>query len=224
MNMDAYERLIADSKRHGSYFDALIGLDEVEGSDDEEEERAAAAAGDELPCPFCGEEFDGLELYCHMDDEHHAEVKAGVCPVCTDRVGMNLIGHITSQHPGFIKDKWRDRRGSSGSRYSTLASFKKDLRERNLQPLFGGSSRVASISTVPDPLLSSFVGNFSEVDLPKDAQKDSLDETPAGSDTLEQKAAESADEPLLPEVKEERTRRSQFVQGLMLSLMFDDIL
>ncbi|KAL5200129.1 hypothetical protein ABZP36_021332 [Zizania latifolia] len=34
----------------------------------------------------------------------------------------------------------------------------------------------------------------------------------------------NADEPLLPEVKEERTQRSQFVQGLVLSLMFDDIL
>lgn len=34
----------------------------------------------------------------------------------------------------------------------------------------------------------------------------------------------SVDEPLLPEVKEERTRRSQFVQGLVLSLIFDDIL
>jgi hypothetical protein len=35
---------------------------------------------------------------------------------------------------------------------------------------------------------------------------------------------DSVEEPLLPEVKEERTRRSQFVQGLVLSLMFDDIL
>ncbi|KAE8791740.1 hypothetical protein D1007_33799 [Hordeum vulgare] len=44
------------------------------------------------------------------------------------------------------------------------------------------------------------------------------------SDVSEQKAEESVEEPLLPEVKEERTRRSQFVQGLVLSLMFDDIL
>jgi E3 ubiquitin-protein ligase KCMF1 len=34
----------------------------------------------------------------------------------------------------------------------------------------------------------------------------------------------SAEEPLLPEVKEERTRRSHFVQGLVLSLIFDEIL
>jgi len=77
---------------------------------------------------------------------------------------------------------------------------------------------------VPDPLLSSFVGNFYGVDLRRDTKVESLDETEVGSDNLELKAAESVDEPLLPEVKEERTRRSQFVQGLVLSLIFDDIL
>ena len=63
--------------------DALIGLDEVEGSDEEEEEEeeeraAGAGLGDELPCPFCGEELDAVGLWCHMDDEHHAEANAGV--------------------------------------------------------------------------------------------------------------------------------------------------
>jgi hypothetical protein len=63
--------------------DALIGLDEVEPSDEEEdeeeEERAAGAgAGDELLCPFCSEELDAVGLWCHMDDDHRAEVNAGV--------------------------------------------------------------------------------------------------------------------------------------------------
>jgi len=61
--------------------DALIGLDEVEGSDDEEEQEerpARAGMADELPCPFCGEELDAVGLLCHMDDEHHAEANAGV--------------------------------------------------------------------------------------------------------------------------------------------------
>ncbi|XP_062203971.1 protein DEHYDRATION-INDUCED 19 homolog 2-like [Phragmites australis] len=194
MNMEAYERLTAETRRRGSCFDALIGLEEVEGSDEEEE----AGAVDDMPCPLCGEEFDSVELFCHMDDEHPEETKAG--------------------------DKWRNRRSSYRSHSSTLALLKKDLREKNLQPLYGGSSRAAPMSTVPDPLLSSFVGHFVEVDLPKDAPQEPLDETNVGSDSMEQKAAESAEEPLLPEVKEERTRRSQFVQGLVLSLMFDDIL
>lgn len=223
--MEVYERLTAETSHYrGTRFDALIGLDEVEPSDEEEdeeeEERAAGAgAGDELLCPFCSEELDAVGLWCHMDDEHRAEVNAGVCPICTDKVDMNLIVHISSQHRGFLKDKWRNQQGSSGVRYSTLALLKKDLHER-----ISGSSRAAPVSTVPDPLLSSFVGSFYEVDLPKDAKKESLVETEVGSDNIEQRAAESFDEPLLPEVKEEKTRRSQFVQGLVLSLMFDDIL
>ena len=43
---------------------------------------------------------------------------------------------------------------------------------------------------MPDPLLSSFVGHFVEVDSPKDAPQELLDETKVGSDALEQKAAE----------------------------------
>jgi len=84
-----------------------------------------------------------------------------------------------------VQDKWRNQKGSSGARYSTLAVLKRDLHER-----INGSSRAAPVSTVPDPLLSSFVGNFYEVDLPKDAKKESLAETEVGSDNLEQKAAE----------------------------------
>ncbi|PUZ67411.1 hypothetical protein GQ55_3G432400 [Panicum hallii var. hallii] len=141
-----------------------------------------------------------------------------VCPICTDKVDVNLVSHMSSLHQSFLKDKRRNRQGSSGSHYATLAFLKEDPHER-----ISGSSRAAPVSTVPDPLLSSFVGNFYEVDLPRDTKVESLDETEVGSDNLELKAAESVDEPLLPEVKEERTRRSQFVQGLILSLMFDDI-
>ncbi|CAN6361255.1 unnamed protein product [Urochloa humidicola] len=230
MDMDTYERLTADTtRRRGTRFEALIGLDEVEGSDEEEEERAAGGrAADELPCPFCGEELDAVGLLCHMEDEHHSEANAGVCPICADKVDM-LVDHMSSQHRGFLKDKWRNQQGSSGSRYSTLGLLKS----------VNGSSRAAPVSTVPDPLLSSFVGNFSGVDLPKDAKKEPLDEAEVGSDSLDQKAAEryihiqcnsvafvscSMDDPLLPEVKVERIRRSQFAQGLVLSLIFDDIL
>lgn len=220
--MDTYERLTAETRRRGTRFDALIGLEDLEGSDEDDdgEERAVGVGlADEMPCPFCGEELDAVGLLCHMDDEHHAEANAGVCPICTDKVDMNLVGHMSSQHRGFLKDKWRNQQGSSGSRYSRLALLKKDLHER-----ISGSSRAVPISTVPDPLLSSFVGNLFKEDLPKDVKKEALNEAEVGSDNLEQRAAESVDEPLLPEVKEERTRRSQFVQGLVLSLIFDDIL
>ena len=32
----------------------------------------------EYPCPFCPEEFDLVELCCHIDDEHPVEAKFGV--------------------------------------------------------------------------------------------------------------------------------------------------
>ncbi|KAM0921748.1 hypothetical protein ACQ4PT_006678 [Festuca glaucescens] len=215
MDMDAFERLQAESKLH----DALMRLEDAEGTDEDEER---GAEEEELACPFCGEEFDGVGLCLHIDDEHHVETKAGVCPICTDRVGIDLVGHMTLQHPTFFKARWRSRRVSSGSHSSTYSALKKDA--AYIQYRYGGSSHAASFNTVPDPLLSSFVGGFIDEDLPKDAQEEFLDQVIEKSESLEQKAAESVEEPLLPEVKEERTRRSQFVQGLVLSLMFDDIL
>uniref|UniRef100_A0A0E0FD28 Drought induced 19 protein type zinc-binding domain-containing protein n=1 Tax=Oryza meridionalis TaxID=40149 RepID=A0A0E0FD28_9ORYZ len=230
MDMDSWERLAADARLQ----DALIGMEEAEGSEGEEE-----AA--EVACPFCDEEFDGFGLCCHIEDEHQAENRAGtwgvrfwnknmdmgvqVCPICYDAVGMDLVSHITSEHPSFFKGKWRNRRVSHGTHSSTRATLKKDA--AYLQYLYGGSTRAASHNTDPDPLLSSFVGNFTDTDLPKDVQQEFRDETDEKSDSLvqkEQRPVESADEPLLPEVKEEKTRRSQFVHGLVLSLMFDDIL
>jgi hypothetical protein len=89
-----------------------------------------------------------------------------------------------------MQDRWRNRQSSYGSHSSKFALLKKDLRERNRQSLYGGSSRTTSISTVPDPLLSSFVGHFVEVNLPKNAPQELLDETNVGSDSLEQKAVE----------------------------------
>ncbi|XP_015698823.1 protein DEHYDRATION-INDUCED 19 homolog 4-like isoform X2 [Oryza brachyantha] len=217
MDMDAWERLAADVRLH----DALIGLEDAEGSGDEEERGAA-----EVACPFCDEEFDGFGLCCHIEDEHQAENRAGVCPICYDGVGMDLVSHITSQHPSFFKGKWRNRRVSHGSHSSSRAALKKDA--KYLQYRYGGSTRSASQNTEADPLLSSFVSNFTDIDLPKDVQQefsDEMDEKSVSLEQKEQKPVESADdEPLLPEVKEEKTRRSQFVQGLVLSLMFDDIL
>uniref|UniRef100_A0A0E0MNH0 Protein dehydration-induced 19 C-terminal domain-containing protein n=1 Tax=Oryza punctata TaxID=4537 RepID=A0A0E0MNH0_ORYPU len=235
MDMDSWERLAADARIQGSCFDALMGMEEETAEESEGEEEAA-----EVACPFCGEEFDGFGLCCHIEDDHQTENRAGflrnacacavvlvakVCPICYDGVGMDLVSHITSEHPSFFKGKWRNQRVSHGSHSSTRATLKKDA--AYLQYRYGGSARAASHNTDPDPLLSSFVGNFTDIDLPKDVQQEFRDETDEKSDTLvqkEQRPVESADEPLLPEVKEERTRRSQFVQGLVLSLMFDDIL
>ena len=87
-----------------------------------------------------------------------------------------------------MQGRWRNRRASSGSHSSTYSALKKDA--AYIQYRYGGSSRATSFNTVPDPLLSSFVGNFIDVDLPKDAQEEFLDQVIEKSDSSEQKAAE----------------------------------
>ncbi|GFZ09069.1 drought-responsive family protein [Actinidia rufa] len=90
----------------------------------------------EFLCPFCAEDFDVVGLCCHIDEEHAIEAKNG-----------------------------RKRRFRKYGSNSTLSMLKKELREGNLQSLFGGSQRlVSSSNTDPDPLLSSFMSNLRVVD------------------------------------------------------------
>lgn len=50
------------------------------------------------------------------------------------------------------------RKGRKSSSISTLSLLRRELREGNLQSLFGGSSYIGqSASAAPDPLLSSFI-------------------------------------------------------------------
>ncbi|KAE8684082.1 Protein DEHYDRATION-INDUCED 19 [Hibiscus syriacus] len=110
---------------------------------------------EEFPCPFCSVYFDIVGLCCHIDDQHHVEAKNGVCPVCALRVGVDMVAHITLQHGNMFKHKRKSRRSGS---HSMLSVLRKELREGNLQSLFGGSSCIVpSSNSVPDPLLSSFI-------------------------------------------------------------------
>ncbi|KAG5075961.1 hypothetical protein JHK84_057192 [Glycine max] len=82
---------------------------------------------EEFLCPFCSEYFDIVGLCCHIDEEHPMEARNG-----------------------------RKRKSRKGGSYSTLSLLRKELREGNLQSLFGGSSCIVSSSNA-DPLLSSFI-------------------------------------------------------------------
>ena len=55
--------------------DLYMGFDDADAGGDEVEARGAEAYN----CPFCGEDFDFVGLCCHIDDEHAAEAKRGVC-------------------------------------------------------------------------------------------------------------------------------------------------
>ncbi|KAF9604298.1 hypothetical protein IFM89_005624 [Coptis chinensis] len=78
--------------------DLCLGYEEFDDEDD-----VNVNVNVEFPCPFCTEDFDIIGLCCHIDDEHPAEAKDGVCPVCGTRVGMDMVGHIAMQHAQYFK-------------------------------------------------------------------------------------------------------------------------
>ncbi|KAL9257198.1 DEHYDRATION-INDUCED 19 homolog 7-like protein [Drosera capensis] len=88
----------------------------------------------EFLCPFCGEEFDVVGLFCHIEEEHPVEVKNGVCPVCAKRVGMDMEELRDVNLQSLLE-------GSSHLQFSSNLDLDMD---RNPDP---------------DPLLSSFISS-----------------------------------------------------------------
>ncbi|KAK1434481.1 hypothetical protein QVD17_00224 [Tagetes erecta] len=199
--------------------DMFMGFEDIEVDDDMREE---------FPCPFCNAYFDIVGLCCHIDDEHHLESKNGVCPVCAVRVGVDMVAHITLQHGNIFKISFfflYDMKKSSrkGGSMSTLSLLRRELREGNLQSIFGGSSYLAqSTNVAPDPLLSSFILPIGD-DL-GGTQSNASAEAVAVTKSISEKTSERKPEspPLSIEDKEERSRRSEFVQGMLLSTILDD--
>ncbi|XP_057495144.1 protein DEHYDRATION-INDUCED 19 homolog 3-like [Actinidia eriantha] len=218
MDADSWSaRLSSASKRFQSALqsrsDMFTGFEEIDGDDDVREE---------FPCPFCAEYFDIFGLCCHIDDEHTVEAKNGVCPVCAMRVGVDMVAHITLQHGNNFKMQ-RKRKSRKGGSHSTLSLLRRELREGNLQSLLGGSSCiVSSTNAAPDPLLSSFILPMAE-DFGS-AQPHSLAETvPVKKRTNEHVSKRSVQSsPLSIKDQKEKARRSEFVQGMLLSAILDD--
>ncbi|KAK4770788.1 hypothetical protein SAY87_031320 [Trapa incisa] len=57
----------------------------------------------DFPCPYCYEDFDILSLCAHVEEEHPDESKITVCPVCSVKVSLDLLHHITHHHGHLIK-------------------------------------------------------------------------------------------------------------------------
>ncbi|KAK8468004.1 hypothetical protein PHAVU_007G199600 [Phaseolus vulgaris] len=209
-------RLSSASRRYQSALqsrsDMFMGFDENDGDDDIREE---------FLCPFCSEYFDIVGLCCHIDEEHPMEAKNGVCPVCALRVGVDMVAHITLQHGSIFKMQ-RKRKSRKGGSYSTLSLLRKELREGNLQSLFGGSSCIVSSSNAADPLLSSFIlplaneHTTSQPHLHTEARS-----SKRGSDeSVSTRNVETST--LSVKDKEEKAKRCEFVQGLLLSTILDE--
>ncbi|KAK8650070.1 hypothetical protein V6N13_139720 [Hibiscus sabdariffa] len=218
MDADSWSaRLSSASKRYQSALqlrsDMLMGFEEIDGEDEIREE---------FRCPFCTEYFDIVGLCCHIDDEHPVEAKNGVCPVCAARVGVDMVAHITLQHGNIFKMQ-RKRRSRKGGSHSTLSLLRKELREGNLQSLFGGSSIVSS-NSAPDPLLSSFI--LPTVDDFVSVQPHFSRETKTTKKSSDVNKSERSvkSSPLSVKDEGEKAKRCEFVQGLLLSTIPNEIL
>ncbi|KAE8710537.1 Protein DEHYDRATION-INDUCED 19-like protein 3 [Hibiscus syriacus] len=150
---------------------------------------------DEFRCPFCSEYFDIVGLCCHIDEEHPVEAKNG-----------------------------RRRKARKGGSHSTLSLLRKELREGNLQSLFGGSCMVSSSNSAPDPLLSSFI--LPTVDEFVSVQPHCSRETRTTKKISDVSKPErnAKSSPLSLKDQEEKTKRCEFIQGLLLSTIPYDIL
>ncbi|XP_022742257.1 protein DEHYDRATION-INDUCED 19 homolog 3-like [Durio zibethinus] len=220
MDADSWSaRLSSSSQRYQSALqsrtDMFMAFEEIDGEDNIREE---------FPCPFCSEYFDIVGLCCHIDDEHPVEAKNGVCPVCSMRVGVDMVAHITLQHGNIFKMQ-RKRKSHKGASHSILSLLKKELREGNLQSLFGGSSYIVSSSnSAPDPLLSSFilpiVDDFVSVQPPFSSETG----TTKRSSNVNKSERNVESSPLAVKDQEEKAKRCEFVQRLLLSTVLDDIL
>ncbi|KAB2018665.1 hypothetical protein E1A91_D08G248300v1 [Gossypium mustelinum] len=220
MDADTWSvRLSSASKRYQSSLESrsnmLMGFEEIDEEDDIREE---------FPCPFCSEYFDIVGLCCHIDDEHPVEAKNGVCPVCALRVGVDMVAHLTLQHGNIFKMQ-RKRKSRKGGSHSTLSLLKKELREGNLQTLLGSSSCIVSSSnSAPDPLLSLFI--LPMIDDFVSDQPPFPTETSRNNKSSDVKKSERTiqSSPLSVKDQEEKAKRCECVQGLLLSTIVDDIL
>ncbi|RID43531.1 hypothetical protein BRARA_I00386 [Brassica rapa] len=162
----------------------------------------------EFICPFCSDEFDILGLCCHMDEEHPVEAKNGVCPVCSKKVGLDIVGHITTQHCNVFKVQRRRRlrRGGYSSNYLTL---------RKSLGVGGSSTFIPSSNLDSDPLLSSFMfcpPLAKELVIPIEEGDSVTKVTP--KDTSQRLSLSNEDQ--------EKARKSEFVRDLLWSTMLED--
>ncbi|CAK8572505.1 unnamed protein product [Lathyrus sativus] len=117
----------------------------------------------------------------------------------------------------------RKRKSRKGGSYSTLSLLRKELREGNLQSLFGGSPcLVSSSNAAPDPLLSSFILPLSNESM--SSQSHTQTEIRSSKKSSDETVPKSHVETPTMSVKdkEEKTKRCEFIQGLLMSTILDD--
>ncbi|CAK9135053.1 unnamed protein product [Ilex paraguariensis] len=206
-------------------YDSYIDVEEFEEyEDDNDDDEYDDNGKSELACPFCSEDFDLVELCCHIDDKHHWEAKSRICPVCATEVGINMAAHIITRHENFLKALCK-RKLCNGESRSALSLLRKDLLDKYLKSISEGASRVVSSSDMaPDPLLLSFIYNprpgdeFVSVHASSSTQA-RLPEKSSNENILESRNIQPS---LSDKAQEEKAHRCEFVHGLLFSTILDD--
>ncbi|TKY61745.1 DEHYDRATION-INDUCED 19-like 2 [Spatholobus suberectus] len=195
-----------------SHLELFIDFDDVNG---DEELRTA------YPCPFCAEDFDLLELCCHLDFDHPIEAKSGICPVCTMWVGTNMVDHIAAQHGNLFKSQLKSKCYKDES-YPALSFSRKGEQDGHWRSFSAGLSPAMSTSkAASDPWLS-FLCGASPVDEPECVQPDSSSEVSIEEIHSNDKVLERDVQPPLSDKDQiEKARRSEFVQGFLVSTILD---
>ncbi|KAL1544977.1 protein DEHYDRATION-INDUCED 19-like isoform X1 [Salvia divinorum] len=200
-----------DEESEGEYEGEEVNDVEIEGK------------SEELACPFCSEDFDVLGLCCHIDADHRMEVKPGICPVCAVKVRINMASHVITHHESILKALCNKKHRSTRS-HSSIYLLRKELQEKHLRavkesPTVGSSSNAAA-----DSMLLSFVNS------PQPAYRPQIAEAASPSEASSLSGQSSYDDSaerfplcLSTDRNIEMTRRSEFVQGLLLSAILDDL-
>ncbi|KAL8236203.1 hypothetical protein R6Q59_017284 [Mikania micrantha] len=193
----------------------------VDSEDEEEEEEESNL---EMACPYnCSERSDALGLCVHLEDQHPLEIKLGVCPVCTANLGKNMISHLIIQHQRILKDLCK-RKLHDDESLSMLSLLRKKLQEHSRTLQRESAFVSSSTNSATDPLLLSFVYN-SQIHEPQAVSfsEPSSSKILPNSETLE--SNNDGDIPagfLSSKDHEEKAQKSDFMQTILFSTIFND--
>ncbi|ESQ37879.1 hypothetical protein EUTSA_v10028950mg [Eutrema salsugineum] len=190
---------------------SCIEFEDVEGDD----EMAV-----DYPCPFCSDDYDLVELCHHIDEEHQLDANNGVCPVCSRRVKMDMVDHITTQHRDVLKLEQKQRLYKEES-YSAFSPGTK----KYIQSLIDGPLSTNHTSkSVPDSLLSFVYNppspNQAKLVLPDLSNGANMEDKSHIRDSTERDRKSLS--PLSDTELLEKAKKREFVQGLISSVMFNN--
>ncbi|KAL9234040.1 hypothetical protein vseg_008958 [Gypsophila vaccaria] len=234
MDSDFWTSRLAAAKRqfnlqhhniHSSSHLDRMNMDEFEVDDEVKQD---------IPCPYCYEDFDISSLCNHLEDEHSCESQTTACPICSVKVVRDMLGHIRLQHGQLFKLQRRRRlRRVAIPSSQALSLLGRDLREAHLQVLLGGaglrsSTNAPASSIANDPFLSSLVMNFPgpEVDDFSKTVAASVEDTTFKNTLTARHRKPSFDSSLSYEERQKKiqqaTGRAGFVQDLLLCTLLAD--